>query len=472
MVNKHQLFLQSALTADSKLTPTKDILPWFWEQQESHRYVIEQIPFSSLDKWDVDPQSGNIFHESGKFFSIEGLQVNTNYGARGEWQQPIINQPEIGILGIITKQIDGILHFLMQVKMEPGNINMVQLSPTLQATRSNYTLIHQGKTPPYLDYFFDLNKHQVLIDSLQSEQGGRFLRKRNRNIIIEVEDSVPVYPGFRWLTLGQIHQLLRVDNIVNMDTRTVLGCIPFSDASTLIALDNRAFNQQVLNSAIAEGGCLHNLDELRNWFIEQKFRFELKTRRIPMNNIEEWEKTEFEIHHIEKDYFSIIACRVEAASREVFAWTQPLIKTYEPGLVAFVARRFIGVLHFLVQAKVEPGIFDVVEVAPTVQYTTGNYRRGPVEDRAPFLDYVLNASPEQIRYDVLLSEEGGRFYREANRNVIIEVGDDFPAEVPSNYIWMTLRQLKDFVQFSNILNVECRCLMSCLTFLDSEEISL
>ena len=30
-------------------------------------------------------------------------------------------------------------------------------------------------------------KEQIILDQLQSEQGGRFLRKRNRNIIIKIE---------------------------------------------------------------------------------------------------------------------------------------------------------------------------------------------------------------------------------------------------------------------------------------------
>lgn len=69
------------------------------------------------------------------------------------WDQPIINQPEIGFLGFIVKKIQGVYHFLMQAKIEPGNLNVVQLSPTLQATRSNYTRVHKGAIPKYLEYF-------------------------------------------------------------------------------------------------------------------------------------------------------------------------------------------------------------------------------------------------------------------------------------------------------------------------------
>ena len=71
----------------------------------------------------------------------------------------------------------------MQAKIEPGNLNYVQLSPTIQATKSNYTQVHKGKESLYLEYFRD-RTNLVLIDQLQSEQGGRFFKKRNRNILI------------------------------------------------------------------------------------------------------------------------------------------------------------------------------------------------------------------------------------------------------------------------------------------------
>jgi len=77
-----------------------------------------------------------------------------------------------------NKKINGILYFLMQAKIEPGNINAVQLSPTLQATKSNYTQVHKGNVPLYLSYFLEERKDvTILLDQLQSEQGARFLKK-------------------------------------------------------------------------------------------------------------------------------------------------------------------------------------------------------------------------------------------------------------------------------------------------------
>ena len=74
--------------------------------------------------------------------------------------------------------------------MEPGNVNIIQLSPTVQATKSNYTRVHKGKLPAYLNYFLDRKKSKFLVDLLQTEQGGRFLRKRNRNMLVEVDEDI------------------------------------------------------------------------------------------------------------------------------------------------------------------------------------------------------------------------------------------------------------------------------------------
>jgi oxidase EvaA len=159
----------------------------------------------------------------------------------------------------------------------------------------------------------------------------------------------------------------------------------------------------------------------------------------------------------------VIAAEVAISNREVKTWYQPLIQPVQQGLVAFIVKKINGVYHFLVQAKVESGNFDVVEMAPTVQCLTGSY--SDTINSLPFLKDILDAKPEQIRIDTLQSEEGGRFWREQNRNVIIEVGDDFSIEVPHNYTWMTLNQLITFLEYNNYLNIQARSLVSLVSYI-------
>ena len=150
----------------------ESLFDWIRGRNEEVHVSVEQIPFSEMKGWSADAD-GCLRHESGRFFSIEGIHVRTDVGEINEWEQPIINQPEIGYLGILTKEINGTLYFLMQAKIEPGNVNCVQISPTLQATKSNYTQQHKGRKPLYLEYFQNAKPHQVLLDQLQSEQGAR-----------------------------------------------------------------------------------------------------------------------------------------------------------------------------------------------------------------------------------------------------------------------------------------------------------
>ena len=75
----------------------------------------------------------------------------------------------------------------MQAKIEPGNVNKIQISPTIQATKSNFTQKHGGNKPKYLEYFLDNNNHKIIVDQIQSEQSSRFFKKRNNNWGLEFE---------------------------------------------------------------------------------------------------------------------------------------------------------------------------------------------------------------------------------------------------------------------------------------------
>ena len=460
-------FLKSALTLDNPFLSTENFMNWLEEKKANVNHKVTPIKFSEMNNWGFNQETGNLEHDSGKFFSIEGINVKTNWGAIEEWSQPIIKQPEIGFLGIITKNIDGVLYFLMQAKIEPGNINAVQLSPTLQATKSNYTQVHKGTPPNYLEYFINEREDViVLLDQLQSEQGARFLKKRNRNIIIEVDSDIEVKDDFCWLTLGQIKQLMAYDNVINMDTRTVISGIPYGNLGTLKAI-GITNDSDFLTSELEENKSLHSIETIISWITRHKSFAELEVEEVALNNLPDWSKDEEAIYHKDHKYFSVIAVKAEIGNREVHSWTQPLVKSAQEGIIAFIVKKINGVLHFLVQAKLESGNFDIIELAPTVQCLTGNYRKGENEYEVEFIDYVLNPESKNatVCFSTFQSEEGGRFFKEQNKNIIIEVGDDFDVIVPDKYIWMTLNQIKTFIKFNNYLNIQSRSLLSAVKFI-------
>ena len=107
-------FLVSAFSHGSFMR-TQDILFWMKQQNDAVVSKIQQIPINELKGWNY--YDDRIGHNSGKFFSIDGIRVKTNYRNIPEWDQPIINQPEIGFLGFVVKKFNGVMHFLIQAKI-------------------------------------------------------------------------------------------------------------------------------------------------------------------------------------------------------------------------------------------------------------------------------------------------------------------------------------------------------------------
>ncbi|SCL21843.1 oxidase EvaA [Micromonospora nigra] len=450
-------------SAENGAMSMSDFHSWFNARTRANSFQVEQIPFAELRGWDFDPETGNLVHETGRFFSIEGLRVRTNRPWMSEWGQPIIVQPEIGVLGILVKRFDGVPHCLMQAKMEPGNINGLQISPTVQATRSNYMRVHGGADTKYLDYFRPGSRGRVLFDGLQSEQGSWFLHKRNRNLVVETDDDVPLDEDFCWLTLDQIRRLLLLDHMMNMDSRTVLSCIPpsLSEPSKQDAGDD-SFTHAVLRSSAGRSRAVHDTGEILSWLTEVRAQQELVQRRVSLKHLTEdgWRVGPDSINHRDGKYFDIIAVAVQASNREVTAWTQPLLAPRQPGLLALLVKRIGGTLHALVQARSDAGMLNIAELTATVHCQPGNYADVPMEHRPTYLDHALAAPAHRVRLDVLHSEEGGRFHHAQNRYLVIEVEDDFTESDDDRYRWATLHQLTSLLPHSNYLTVELRSLMA------------
>ena len=421
MTEKHQNsstgkeLLNSATSLTGLFSSTDSILAWLKTWATRSELNVKQVALADLYCWEFSSDDGNFRHETGRFFSIDGLRVTTNWSAVQHWDQPIINQPEIGHLGILTKEFQGTLYFLMQAKVEPGNINRAQLSPTLQATRSNYSRVHHGRAIPYLEYFANLEAHEVIVDQLQSEQGSRFREKRNRNTIIKVTGDVPVHSGFKWMTLGQIKTLLKLDNVVNMDTRSVISGIAYHQYIQSPSQQDRFFASELtkyasieaINSLFGYGQSVNTTSEILSWLTQLKIESKLQRDPLPLLELKGWVLTPEIIRHQDNKFFDVIGIEIEVNDREVESWSQPIVRPKQEGICAFICQKIEGVIHFLVQAKLEVGNFDVLELAPTVQCLNANYK---VVDPPPFLDIVTSAPEGNIHYDTMQSEEGGDFF--------------------------------------------------------------
>lgn len=202
------------------------ILAWLQTHRDRCRMTMEEVPMSDLAHWRVDPSTGVISHDSGQFFRIVGIRVrNADLRENVSWDQPMIHQMEMGILGILVQRQGDVDRFLLQAKAEPGNIDRVQISPTLQSTVSNLRRAHGGSKSRFASFFENPAPGTVLYSKYQVEDGGRFYLKKNLNMLVRLPEDVPlsIPDDFLWITMPELKSLLQRENLVNIAVRSIIS---------------------------------------------------------------------------------------------------------------------------------------------------------------------------------------------------------------------------------------------------------
>lgn len=455
MDNLNKLLLESWSLEEGNINKTDELLSWIRELNENTYVNINECSINDSTFWFYDDYNGEVLNRKRSFFSIKGMRrfVENEFIS----EQPIIVQPEIGYLGIICKDINGVLYFLMQAKIEPGNINCVQISPTIQATKSNFSRAHGGKLPAYFSYFENSNRYQVICDQIQSEQATRFYKKRNRNMVMIVDDDIEILPNFKWMTLGQIKALMKYDNLVNMDTRTVLSGLPFV-TNVFDEKFGELFRDNALFKSIFLGNISEQLPQIYQRINNYKMFKDVRVATVPLNQLVDWKIDEYGITCKKQADFMVRYYDIEISGREVQHWTQPLFKAIGEATFGLFTCVDDGKRQFLIKIKPEIGNFDKVEIGPTVQWEPSHYLYNDDSVEAAFRKKI--ESKQNCLIDVLLSEEGGRFYHEQNRNLIVECDKNEIAGLSDDYLWVDFATLNYLVQVNNCLNIQLRNLLS------------
>ena len=304
----------------------KNISNWLNIQKKKQLLTVKKIHLTELTKWIYNKRE--IFHESKKFFRIIGLRVQSNFYNKRSWDQPIIVQNEIGILGIIKNLKTN--KYLLQAKVEPGNINKIQISPTVQATQSNYSRIHGGKSIPFIKFFKRKNKNF----SLQTEQAFRYYNKKNSNIITFVSKKIKLDGKFRWFSKSEIFNLLKEKNLINMDTLSVF--------STFI---KKKKIDLPLNSQ----------KKIINWKNSLNKKYFLRNKIVSLGLINDWSLTKKKIFHKTNNYFSVIGIKVKTNEREITDWCQPIIEGSKMAFVGYLVKKIKKTDHYLCRYILKPG---------------------------------------------------------------------------------------------------------------------
>ncbi|HET9959975.1 MAG TPA: NDP-hexose 2,3-dehydratase family protein [Polyangiaceae bacterium] len=452
---------------------------WLLQRAQRDRLVARPTPLDSLAQWHFDSSTG-FHHASGKFFSISGLRAELA-SARSvrSIEQPIIHQPEVGVLGFIAKVSQGVLWLLAQCKDEPGNVSGPQLSPTVQATFSNYTRVHGGRAVPYVDRFLEDGAGLRVFSQVQPEHGRYFAKKRNLNALMLVDDVELESERFRWVTLGELFWFLKRDFGVSMDARSVLSCL-LQELSQRFAVHLEGVSSSRANSVTGDGefahalrtsmfmraGACHSDEWLKSWLNEQRATSSIRVTHMPLGELSTWSIDPLRVYS-GQGHFHVAGFSVRAPFRERDAWSQPLFcqnarEPSSPGarpVIGFVCQRIRSRLHFLCRSSLEPGEPDHVCIAPTVVSRGEGTRETPFQDVA--LEDWLFDSRATVRLSANHSEEGGRFFRFVHEHRVVELPEEVALDAPPGFAWLTLNQIYSLMA-SQRVTIEARNLLACL----------
>ena len=413
----------------------KDILNWLNNQKKEQLLIVKKINLSQLSKWIYGKRE--IYHKSKRFFKIVGIRIQSNFYNKKKWDQPIIVQNEIGILGIIKNIKTN--KYLLQAKVEPGNINKIQISPTVQATRSNYSRIHGGKIIPYLKYFKKKNKNF----SLQTEQAFRYYNKKNSNIVTFVTKKIDLDENFRWFSKIEILKLLKEKNLINMDTLSVF--------SSFIKKRKIDFP-------------LNKEKKIILWRNLLKKKYFLKNKIININLIKNWNLTKKKIYHQTNDYFSVIGIKVKTNKREITDWCQPIIKGSKMAFVGYLIKEFKNTNHYLCRYILKPGSKEGTFTCSVNTSKFNGYKKN--ENLTNFQKKLISkffVKSKKLIYDNILSDEGGRFYHSQIKYMACRLDKSQDIVLPESYIWLSQNQIIDLI-FKQKIDIEARLLFGIINF--------
>jgi len=418
---------------------------WLKAARDSCDMRVEGIPWSESRQWRFE--NGCLRHAAGAFFSVVGATVEVGGRREPRFDQPLIDQPEIGILGFLVRRGREGTEFLVQAKPEPGNEGLVQAAPTVQATESNYRRRHGGKATPCLEHF--VSPLAALSSTLQSEQGTRFLGKYNRNMVVPLPEGAAADEshGLRWFAARELTDLLLRDFEVNTDARSVLASGPWE----LLASGGAPFarwrgcgglGEDLLRSVEADLPTEPLVAQLNGLRAAAGF----ETGSVDLFGLEGWGVTDSAI--LGKD-FSVRQFAVTSSEREVASWDQPLLASEREGRAVLLCREEQGVLRFLFRARPEIGFKERFQLGPTLQDPgDGFLPTSPIPDEGRVLLTTLH------------SEEGGRFFRCVHRYTIRRIEGDGPPG--SDILPMTLAQVRRLIRSPGFFSNEGRTLVSML----------
>lgn len=426
------------------------VLVWLKQAQVRSNLTVRPVSLDECTKWAL--KDGALSHESDHFFHIRGVLAHSNDSGWNGRVQPMIDQPEVGILSfIIRPDSSGNIEWLLHAKTEPGTVNGTQIAPTVQATFSNYLRIHNGKETRFLEYV--TSDKNVISNTPHSEQGSRFLWKFNRNAVFILPSQAEILDEadavFCWHSSQVLRYSLGLSYVVNTDARSVIATTEWY----LLAEKNAPlFSASCLQNsycANADLSCAQLLSKFPN---QKKVRWEF----LPLDAMNGWQWHDTGLINTTTNEQTVGLFNVSMADREVASWCQPLLMSDQVGDCVLFMRIKNNVAQFWIRVACEIGFGNRREFGPSLQYGTENPER---------LIALGEAEGAHELISICQSDEGSRFMKSVVRYRVVLLPS---ADIQNNWnqgvlgTWVTMGTLQKLTKNAATTNNELRTLVSLL----------
>ena len=193
-----------------------------------------------------------------------------------------------------------------------------------------------------------------------------------------------------------------------------------------------------------------------NWVKTRQKKIKTISKIINLNKCKGWHlDNKNNLYHESRQFFKVKGVETKGAfGREVNSWTQPILTQKHGGVLAFISRQTnkFGT-QFLIDAKIEPGDDSIIKISPSFQATQSNMNRAHGGKRPNFYDIVMQNKGAELIYYTIHNEEGARFWKKSNWNVIVKLNNPFDKRIKGkNYKWVSLTQLKKLALRDSCVN--------------------
>lgn len=396
------------------------------ETVRKSEFKLQRIKLSDQDEWAI--RQGVLSHFSNGFFHVAGIE-----NQRSKEKHLVLYQPQSALTGLAIFRDNQQVYVLLQARVEPGLSNIGQYGPTIQSTAANFLRMHGGNKTSYLDLFRSFSPiANPLANNIQFDLGQRYFQKNKILSYLELDAQIETEENMIWVPLQVVAEELTRDNYLNPDLRSLLSCFDWD-----LYRDDNGPREQMVQAPIDSGfNFPANALGKNEW------------RLITLDQLAGWEVQDETIADVSESGIWVDMYHVSCFSREVRAWSQPLMCCSNRGLVVLFVRKVEDQFEFLVSVESEFGISGQLTVLPSVVIYPGDSHEA----------FTGLSGNEILLAEMAQSEEGGRFYNNESLYQVLLIAEDF--DTTPGQQWVNSETLKSILKTSTTASIQLRCISS------------